>query len=111
MFLFFDITPTSEEIENTSASEHSQHLCEPSCIYLFSTGSVECAHYGCCHQQEFFQYYMESNGSRPSADEENKMDLLKKGTEQACTDIPVPVSKNEILLKWEMWTLFFYHHF
>lgn len=27
---------------------------------------------------EFFQYYMESNGSRPSADEENKMDLLKK---------------------------------
>lgn len=27
---------------------------------------------------ELFQYYMESNGSRPSADEENKMDLLKK---------------------------------
>uniref|UniRef100_A0A1A7YJK5 Solute carrier family 29 (Nucleoside transporters), member 1 n=1 Tax=Iconisemion striatum TaxID=60296 RepID=A0A1A7YJK5_9TELE len=29
-------------------------------------------------RMEFFQYYMESNGSRPSADEENKMDLLKK---------------------------------
>ncbi|XP_042289156.1 equilibrative nucleoside transporter 1-like [Thunnus maccoyii] len=27
---------------------------------------------------EFFQYYTESHGSRPSADEENKMDLLKK---------------------------------
>uniref|UniRef100_A0A8C4I3V2 Equilibrative nucleoside transporter 1 n=1 Tax=Dicentrarchus labrax TaxID=13489 RepID=A0A8C4I3V2_DICLA len=31
-------------------------------------------------RMEFFQYYMESNKSRPSADEENKMDLLKKGT-------------------------------
>uniref|UniRef100_A0A8D3B6M4 Solute carrier family 29 member 1a n=1 Tax=Scophthalmus maximus TaxID=52904 RepID=A0A8D3B6M4_SCOMX len=31
-------------------------------------------------RMEFFQYYIESNGSRPSADEENKMDLLKKGT-------------------------------
>ncbi|XP_078129202.1 equilibrative nucleoside transporter 1-like isoform X1 [Sander vitreus] len=30
-------------------------------------------------RMEFFQYHMESNGSRPSADEENKMDLLKKG--------------------------------
>ncbi|CAG6016673.1 unnamed protein product [Menidia menidia] len=29
-------------------------------------------------KMEFFQYYMESNGCRPSADEENKMDLLKK---------------------------------
>ncbi|XP_051275947.1 equilibrative nucleoside transporter 1 [Dicentrarchus labrax] len=29
-------------------------------------------------RMEFFQYYMESNKSRPSADEENKMDLLKK---------------------------------
>uniref|UniRef100_A0A1A8DS77 Solute carrier family 29 (Nucleoside transporters), member 1 n=1 Tax=Nothobranchius kadleci TaxID=1051664 RepID=A0A1A8DS77_NOTKA len=29
-------------------------------------------------KMEFFQYYMESNGSRPAADEENKMDLLKK---------------------------------
>ncbi|XP_008298061.1 equilibrative nucleoside transporter 1-like [Stegastes partitus] len=29
-------------------------------------------------KMEFFQYYMESNRSRPSADEENKMDLLKK---------------------------------
>ncbi|XP_023250178.1 equilibrative nucleoside transporter 1 [Seriola lalandi dorsalis] len=29
-------------------------------------------------KMEFFQYHMESNGSRPSADEENKMDLLKK---------------------------------
>ncbi|XP_039995547.1 equilibrative nucleoside transporter 1-like [Xiphias gladius] len=29
-------------------------------------------------RMEFFQYYIESNGSRPSADEENKMDLLKK---------------------------------
>ncbi|XP_076599870.1 equilibrative nucleoside transporter 1-like [Chaetodon auriga] len=29
-------------------------------------------------RMEFFQYFMESNGSRPSADEENKMDLLKK---------------------------------
>lgn len=35
----------------------------------------------CCFcQQEFFQYYIESNGSGQSADEENKMDLLKKGT-------------------------------
>uniref|UniRef100_A0A3B4ARN3 Uncharacterized protein n=1 Tax=Periophthalmus magnuspinnatus TaxID=409849 RepID=A0A3B4ARN3_9GOBI len=31
-------------------------------------------------KMEFFQYYIESNGSHPSsADEENKMDLLKKG--------------------------------
>ncbi|XP_005804225.1 equilibrative nucleoside transporter 1 [Xiphophorus maculatus] len=29
-------------------------------------------------KMEFFQYYMESNRSAPSADEENKMDLLKK---------------------------------
>uniref|UniRef100_A0A3P9KR77 Solute carrier family 29 member 1a n=1 Tax=Oryzias latipes TaxID=8090 RepID=A0A3P9KR77_ORYLA len=29
-------------------------------------------------KMEFFQYHMESNGSSPSADEENKMDLLKK---------------------------------
>ncbi|XP_061601208.1 equilibrative nucleoside transporter 1-like [Cololabis saira] len=29
-------------------------------------------------KMEFFQYYIESNGSRPLADEENKMDLLKK---------------------------------
>ncbi|XP_037535583.1 equilibrative nucleoside transporter 1 [Nematolebias whitei] len=29
-------------------------------------------------KMEFFQYYMESNGSRPCADEENKMDLIKK---------------------------------
>uniref|UniRef100_H2LJG9 Solute carrier family 29 member 1a n=1 Tax=Oryzias latipes TaxID=8090 RepID=H2LJG9_ORYLA len=31
-------------------------------------------------KMEFFQYHMESNGSSPSADEENKMDLLKKHT-------------------------------
>uniref|UniRef100_A0A671YHM0 Solute carrier family 29 member 1a n=1 Tax=Sparus aurata TaxID=8175 RepID=A0A671YHM0_SPAAU len=31
-------------------------------------------------RMEFFQYYTESGGSRPSADEENKMDLLRKGT-------------------------------
>ncbi|XP_008427404.1 equilibrative nucleoside transporter 1-like isoform X3 [Poecilia reticulata] len=29
-------------------------------------------------KMEFFQYYMESNRPAPSADEENKMDLLKK---------------------------------
>ncbi|XP_029031261.1 equilibrative nucleoside transporter 1-like [Betta splendens] len=29
-------------------------------------------------RMEFFQYYMENNGSGPSTDEENKMDLLKK---------------------------------
>ncbi|TDH01461.1 hypothetical protein EPR50_G00180360 [Perca flavescens] len=29
-------------------------------------------------RMEFFQYHTESNGSRPSADEENNMDLLKK---------------------------------
>lgn len=29
-------------------------------------------------KMEFFQYYMESNGSRPSVEEENRMDLLKK---------------------------------
>lgn len=29
-------------------------------------------------RMEFFQYFMESNRARPSADEENKMDLLKK---------------------------------
>ncbi|XP_077586395.1 equilibrative nucleoside transporter 1-like [Stigmatopora nigra] len=28
-------------------------------------------------KMEFFQYYMDSNGARSSADEENKMDLLK----------------------------------
>uniref|UniRef100_A0A8C6UR11 Solute carrier family 29 member 1a n=1 Tax=Neogobius melanostomus TaxID=47308 RepID=A0A8C6UR11_9GOBI len=33
-------------------------------------------------KMEFFQYYTESNGSHPSADEENKMDLLKKGTDK-----------------------------
>ncbi|XP_026165078.1 equilibrative nucleoside transporter 1-like isoform X2 [Mastacembelus armatus] len=31
-------------------------------------------------RMEFFQYYMESNGNRTSADEENKMELLKKGS-------------------------------
>uniref|UniRef100_A0A3B5M0L5 Uncharacterized protein n=1 Tax=Xiphophorus couchianus TaxID=32473 RepID=A0A3B5M0L5_9TELE len=31
-------------------------------------------------KMEFFQYYMESSRSAPSADEENKMDLLKKDT-------------------------------
>uniref|UniRef100_A0A665WMW7 Equilibrative nucleoside transporter 1-like n=1 Tax=Echeneis naucrates TaxID=173247 RepID=A0A665WMW7_ECHNA len=31
-------------------------------------------------RMEFFQYHMETNRARPSADEENKMDLLKKGT-------------------------------
>uniref|UniRef100_A0A673XPI2 Solute carrier family 29 member 1a n=1 Tax=Salmo trutta TaxID=8032 RepID=A0A673XPI2_SALTR len=31
-------------------------------------------------RMDFFQYYLESNGSRPAGgDEENKMDLLKKG--------------------------------
>ncbi|CAL1577836.1 unnamed protein product [Knipowitschia caucasica] len=29
-------------------------------------------------KMEFFQYYIESNGSNPTAEEENKMDLLKK---------------------------------
>ncbi|KAK7902057.1 hypothetical protein WMY93_018826 [Mugilogobius chulae] len=29
-------------------------------------------------KMEFFQFYIESNGSSPSGDEENKMDLLKK---------------------------------
>ncbi|XP_072293661.1 equilibrative nucleoside transporter 1-like isoform X2 [Eucyclogobius newberryi] len=29
-------------------------------------------------KMEFFQYYIDSNASHPSADEENKMDLLKK---------------------------------
>ncbi|XP_059215497.1 equilibrative nucleoside transporter 1-like [Centropristis striata] len=38
-------------------------------------------------RMEFFQYYIESNGSRPSADEENKMDLLKK--ESAAEKRPV----------------------
>ncbi|XP_010768374.1 equilibrative nucleoside transporter 1 [Notothenia coriiceps] len=32
-------------------------------------------------RMEFFQFFMESNGSRPATDEENKMDLLKKGTD------------------------------
>uniref|UniRef100_A0A3Q3C2G9 Solute carrier family 29 member 1a n=1 Tax=Haplochromis burtoni TaxID=8153 RepID=A0A3Q3C2G9_HAPBU len=32
-------------------------------------------------KMEFFQYYMESSRSAPSADEENKMDLLKKERE------------------------------
>lgn len=42
---------------------------------------MKLTHYGFCfRQQEFFQYYTESGGSRPSADEENKMDLLRKGT-------------------------------
>uniref|UniRef100_A0A8C9YNP1 Solute carrier family 29 member 1a n=1 Tax=Sander lucioperca TaxID=283035 RepID=A0A8C9YNP1_SANLU len=45
-------------------------------------------------RMEFFQYHMESNGSRPSADEENKMDLLKKVCavcSQACSDIEAPI--------------------
>ncbi|XP_062320135.1 equilibrative nucleoside transporter 1a isoform X1 [Osmerus eperlanus] len=29
-------------------------------------------------QMDFFQYHLECNGSRPSGDEENKMDLLRK---------------------------------
>lgn len=33
-------------------------------------------------KMEFFQYYMESNRSAPSADEENKMDLLKKENQE-----------------------------
>uniref|UniRef100_A0A8C2L5H5 Solute carrier family 29 member 1a n=1 Tax=Cyprinus carpio TaxID=7962 RepID=A0A8C2L5H5_CYPCA len=33
-------------------------------------------------KMEFFQYYSESSGSRSSADEENKMDLLKPGNGQ-----------------------------
>uniref|UniRef100_A0A3B3TKN5 Solute carrier family 29 member 1a n=1 Tax=Poecilia latipinna TaxID=48699 RepID=A0A3B3TKN5_9TELE len=37
-------------------------------------------------KMEFFQFYMESNGSAPSADEENKMDLLKKGTGNIITE-------------------------
>lgn len=47
---------------------------------------MDLVHYGICFlQQEFFQYYIESSQSRPalSADEENKMDLLKKGTYSA----------------------------
>lgn len=32
-------------------------------------------------KMEFFQYYMETSRSAPSADEENKMDLLKKESE------------------------------
>ena len=52
--------------------------------YLCSARSVKLTQYGFCfHQQEFFQYYTESGGSRPSADEENKMDLLRKGTNSA----------------------------
>ncbi|XP_060896047.1 equilibrative nucleoside transporter 1-like [Labrus mixtus] len=38
-------------------------------------------------RMEFFQYYMESNVPRPSADEENKMDLLRK--DSAAEKIPV----------------------
>ncbi|XP_074532384.1 equilibrative nucleoside transporter 1-like [Halichoeres trimaculatus] len=38
-------------------------------------------------RMEFFQYYMESNVPRPSADEENKMDLLRK--ESAAEKQPV----------------------
>ncbi|TKS85812.1 Equilibrative nucleoside transporter 1 [Collichthys lucidus] len=38
-------------------------------------------------RMEFFQFYTESNGARPSADEENKMDLLKK--ESAAEKRPV----------------------
>uniref|UniRef100_G3P8C7 Solute carrier family 29 member 1a n=1 Tax=Gasterosteus aculeatus aculeatus TaxID=481459 RepID=G3P8C7_GASAC len=34
-------------------------------------------------KMEFFQFYMASHGSAPSADEENNMDLLKKGTQCA----------------------------
>lgn len=57
-------------------------------FFLCSAGSVELAHCGFCFcQQEFFQYYIESNGSRPSADEENKMDLLRKGTYSILTGL------------------------
>ncbi|XP_029926078.1 equilibrative nucleoside transporter 1-like [Myripristis murdjan] len=38
-------------------------------------------------KMKFFQFYMESNGSRTSSDEENKMDLLKK--ESAAEKRPV----------------------
>ncbi|XP_074501708.1 equilibrative nucleoside transporter 1-like isoform X1 [Sebastes fasciatus] len=34
-------------------------------------------------RMEFFQYYTESNGSRPTGDEENNMDLLKKADSAA----------------------------
>ncbi|TNN74236.1 Equilibrative nucleoside transporter 1 [Liparis tanakae] len=44
-------------------------------------------------RMEFFQYYMESNGSPPSTDEENNMDLLKK--ESAAEKRPVVSLEDE----------------
>ncbi|XP_077437857.1 equilibrative nucleoside transporter 1-like isoform X2 [Vanacampus margaritifer] len=35
-------------------------------------------------RMEFFRYYMESNGSRSSADDENRMDLLKQEKAEKC---------------------------
>lgn len=49
------------------------------CIHGQAAGSADLAHEGIFLQQEFFQFYMETNRSKPSADEENKMDMLKKG--------------------------------
>lgn len=44
--------------------------------------------YGICFApQEFFQHYMETNRSRPSADEENKMDLLNKGAAHKLVEV------------------------
>uniref|UniRef100_A0A3Q3W7D3 Uncharacterized protein n=1 Tax=Mola mola TaxID=94237 RepID=A0A3Q3W7D3_MOLML len=59
-------------------------------------------------RMEFFQYYIETNQSRPSADEENKMGLLKKGAQSSC--MPARILKfqtiimklNDILTIWVM---------
>uniref|UniRef100_A0A672JM79 Equilibrative nucleoside transporter 1-like n=1 Tax=Salarias fasciatus TaxID=181472 RepID=A0A672JM79_SALFA len=53
-------------------------------------------------RMEFFQYYMESNRARPAAaDDENKMDLLKKGTENitcrlSCTLHPESIQSSSL---------------
>lgn len=57
----------------------------------------------CRGQQEFFQFYMEPDRCKPSADEENKMDLLRKGAPGemgSCSNIPVCSSKHSTSCFW-----------
>ncbi|XP_024280880.1 equilibrative nucleoside transporter 1a isoform X1 [Oncorhynchus tshawytscha] len=50
-------------------------------------------------RMEFFQYYLESNGSRPAGrDEENKMDLLEKAnSKRGCCVTDSPAQKRQVV--------------
>uniref|UniRef100_A0A7N6AV07 Solute carrier family 29 member 1a n=1 Tax=Anabas testudineus TaxID=64144 RepID=A0A7N6AV07_ANATE len=59
-------------------------------------------------RMEFFQYYMDSNNAGRSADEENKMDLLKKGTySHRCSSRPpiAPSGFTYLMLSFQIWVM------